>query len=335
MTLRVPLNHISNVYRLAEGHTLNRFLSRLGGPAVLTFPGRDKSRCRVVVTLLHGNEPSGLRAVLRLAHQHFIPAVTCHVIVASTAAAATPPWFSHRMLPGQRDLNRCFSDEGKGEQVALAQAIKSTIALLSPECVIDLHNTSGSGPDFCVSTHNRAAHKALASHFTSWVIVTDIRLGSLMEQPLGCPVVTIEAGGAKDASADQVAYKGLINLFSTPDVFALQRDVSVLLHPRRLELKSGCAIAYMDGPDSATEVCLRTDIETLNFGRTRAGTHLGWVRSNSLAAFTLDTGATSLSDYFRVEDHCLYTAAALRLFMVTTNADIARSDCLFYFIHEQ
>ena len=334
MSSFIQLNQITDVYSLAKGQSLQSFLSRLGGPSVLTFPGRDVSRCRVVVTLLHGNEPSGLRAVLALAQQQFVPAVTCHVIVASTAAAATPPWFSHRMLPELQDLNRCFSEKGSGGQYRLAQAIKLTIISLEPECVIDLHNTSGSGPDFSVSIHDSLAHQALASYFTSWMIVTDIRLGSLMEQSLGCPIVTIEAGGASDAAADNTAYRGLVRLFSADDAGVQESDISVLLQPRRLELKSGYSIAYMDGSDSATDVCLRTDIETLNFGSTAAGTHLGWIRSNSLTPLTLDTGETGLSRYFSVEDHCLYTTERLRLFMVTTNADIARSDCLFYFIHE-
>ena len=38
-------------------------LAWLGGPALLRIAGRDRSRSRAVSALLHGNEPSGLRAV--------------------------------------------------------------------------------------------------------------------------------------------------------------------------------------------------------------------------------------------------------------------------------
>ncbi|GGW95833.1 hypothetical protein GCM10007391_32500 [Alteromonas halophila] len=331
----MTLHHITDVYSAARKRSLEGFLLSLGGPSLLTFLGLDSSRCRVVVTLLHGNEPSGLRAVLALAQERLIPAVTCHVIIASTAAAATRPRFSHRMLPGQEDLNRCFGPGGESAQFQLAGAIKACIAKLNPECVVDLHNTSGSGPDFSVSISGDNAHQALASCFTSRMIVTDLRLGSLMEQSFSGPVVTIEAGGAKDALADETAVCGLRTLFTEPDIYALKHRVELLHYPRRLELQPGSTIAYLDGPDSATSVCLRTDIESLNFGYTPAGTHLGWVRENGLSDFRLDDRRAELSSYFCVEDHCLFTAVPLQLFMVTTIADIARSDCLFYFIHEK
>ncbi|AWL11148.1 hypothetical protein HMF8227_00652 [Saliniradius amylolyticus] len=334
MRERIALNPITDVYSLARGRDLNEFLLSLGGPSLLTFKGRDPSRCRVVVTLLHGNEPSGLNAIQALAQENWVPSVTCHMIVASTAAAATFPWFSHRMLPGQRDLNRCFSSSSDDVQSMLAGSIKNTISELKPECVIDLHNTSGSGPGFCVSTQDSRAHQALASCFTAWMIVTDIRLGSLMEQSLGCPVVTIEAGGAKDETANKTAYAGIKTLFDKADVFEASQPVGLLRNPRRFELRQGYSVAYLDRPDNAADVCLRTDIESLNFGMTPAGTHLGWVRDNALSPFVLDDNENDAQRYFRVTDNQLYTVLPLRLFMATSNADIARSDCLFYFIRE-
>jgi hypothetical protein len=42
------------------GDNPEEFLRNLGGPACLLFSRRDKTRTRALVTLLHGNEPSGL-----------------------------------------------------------------------------------------------------------------------------------------------------------------------------------------------------------------------------------------------------------------------------------
>ena len=47
------------------GASPEEFLANLGGPACLFFEGRDKSRTRAFVTLLHGNEPSGFFALRR------------------------------------------------------------------------------------------------------------------------------------------------------------------------------------------------------------------------------------------------------------------------------
>ena len=43
---------------------VNEFLQSLPGPAAIHLTGRDTSRTRVLVTLSHGNEPSGLEAVM-------------------------------------------------------------------------------------------------------------------------------------------------------------------------------------------------------------------------------------------------------------------------------
>src|SRR5690606_34634365 len=50
---------------LAAADTLT-MLARFGGPAAIRVPGARGDRCRVAVTLLHGNEPSGARAAHRL-----------------------------------------------------------------------------------------------------------------------------------------------------------------------------------------------------------------------------------------------------------------------------
>ena len=50
------------------------FLGMLGGPTLIRLAGRDGSRTRVVTTLLHANEPSGVRAVLRYLREGERPA---------------------------------------------------------------------------------------------------------------------------------------------------------------------------------------------------------------------------------------------------------------------
>ena len=106
----IKLTHLHNPSIDDLGRNCFNFLSHLGGPSVIHIDGKDNSRCRVVVTLLHGNEPSGLKAIHTLIQQDFLPITSLKIIIASVVAARTEPAFSNRMLPGQRDLNRCFSD---------------------------------------------------------------------------------------------------------------------------------------------------------------------------------------------------------------------------------
>ena len=43
--------------------SVEHWLRELDRATLLRVPGRDRSRTRIVTTLLHGNEPSGVRAV--------------------------------------------------------------------------------------------------------------------------------------------------------------------------------------------------------------------------------------------------------------------------------
>ena len=85
--------------------TAEALLRELGGPAWIRVAGRDRSRTRAVVTLIHGNEPSGLRAVHAWLRSGAQPAVNAVFFIASPAAALEPPGFAFRTLPGKLDLN--------------------------------------------------------------------------------------------------------------------------------------------------------------------------------------------------------------------------------------
>jgi len=111
------------------------FLQQLGGPAWFTLAGRDTSRRRVIVTLLHGNEPSGLKAVHALLSEEMVPATDLGILVAGADAALCEPLLTHRYIPGERDLNRCFKPPRDSKQGELAEAILDLIYGYAPEAV--------------------------------------------------------------------------------------------------------------------------------------------------------------------------------------------------------
>ena len=100
---------------------LDAFLQELGGPAWIRVPGRDASRTRVVSTLLHGNEPSGVRAIHAWLRSGARPAVDTAFFVGPVEAARVPPGFAHRTRFGHRDLNRCFLPPFPGSEGELAR----------------------------------------------------------------------------------------------------------------------------------------------------------------------------------------------------------------------
>tara|TARA_R110000772_G_scaffold165646_6_gene277315 strand:- start:13227 stop:14264 length:1038 start_codon:yes stop_codon:yes gene_type:complete len=318
------------------GDTVEEFLQILGGPASVFLDGRDTRRTRALVTLLHGNEPSGLMALFRWIKSGRQPAVNCVCIIGSVEAALRPPLFSHRMLPGVRDLNRCFKPPFEGAEGLLAEEILQILRVHHPEAVIDLHNTSGSGPAFGVCTHLDREHDALVALFTERMIVTRLNLGALMEiSEHSYPTVTVEVGGRLDERAHELAWEGLCRYFDSDRVLAGDEPVwalEILQDPVRLHLNPGVTLAYGEAPDSAADVTLRQDMEHFNFATVDPDEPLGWIRGDLRSRFWAQDagGRCVLSSLLRCVGGRLYPAAKMTLFMITTNVAIARSDCLFY-----
>ena len=318
------------------GNNVDEFLDYLAGPTCLFLDGDNTDRTRAFVTLLHGNEPSGLIALFRWLKSGQRPAVNTVCIIASVRAAAATPRFSHRMMPGVRDLNRCFRPPFVDEPGKLAEEILEILRLHHPEAVIDMHNTSGSGPAFGVCTHMDRQHDALVSIFTQRLIVSNLGLGALMDiSEHSYPTVTIEVGGRQDQEAHELAYEGLCRYFTATTVLdqgETDWGLELLHDPLRLELSPGVALTYAEQACSDHEVTLLPDIEHHNFGTVLPDTQLGWTDGDPKRLFAaLDAGGRcAVGRLVRVEEGRLYPAQPLKLFMITTNALIAQSACLFY-----
>lgn len=315
------------------------FLEQLGGAAWLTVAGRDRSRCRAVATLLHGNEPSGLVALHHLLLEGQQPAVDMHCFIGAVAAALEPPQFSHRHLTGVRDLNRCFRPPFDDEPGAIAAAILAALDEAQPEALIDLHNTSGSGPAFGVAIREELSHDALIALFSHRLVITDIRLGALMEYAeRAVPTVTVECGGVYDPEAALVAERGLRRYWNLPDLFADARchppPIRVLRHPLRLELLEDAVIGYGDAWREGDDLTLPFDIEKYNFQGLEYGEALGWLGPRGLATLRVRDAGTEnrIGDYFDAVSGRLCARLPMTLFMITTEPEIARSDCIGYLV---
>ncbi len=313
---------------------VNGFLQALQHPTVIALTGRDTSRHRVLVTLLHGNEPSGLEAVHQFLLSGEQPAVNVSVVLGSVHAAAAEPLFYHRMLPGDRDLNRCFEAPYSDGQAVLAKAILDYVRSCEPEAVIDLHNTSGSSPAFGVGIYENEEVMALTGLFVDKLIVTELRLGSLMEQEFGAPVVTVEAGGSADDAADSTAREGVRQFFTLKTLWSEHAPVTVIRKSRRLELQPHSRIDYADRPLHDRDITLRADVDSFNFRLAQPDEALGWLGEDGYSHLRIggEPGRSDVGDFFEERDGCLFPRDTMQIVMATTRPDIAASDCLFYFV---
>ncbi len=316
------------------GESADEFLRVLGGPAWLHLAGNDRSRMRAISTLLHGNEPSGVRALHRFLKSGRKPATDVLVLVASVDAALAAPGFAHRTLPGRKDLNRCFADSGLDLDARLARAILGELRTARPEALVDLHNTSGSGPAYGVGIRADPAHLSLTSLFASIYVLTDIRLGALMEVTEDAfPVVTIECGGAHDRQSDEIAVQGMTQYLCAETVLTradIASSMTVLKHPIRVRLMNGGQVAYARARDASRILTLRDDIDRFNSAILPPREPIGWTDSLDRLTAIDGRGVERREVLLEVRAGRLYAKQALRLFMATTDAHIAMEDCLFY-----
>lgn len=332
--MRGPLRLIEDPAPSALPAGAEAFLAALGGPAVIRVSGADRRRCRAVVTLLHGNEPSGVRALLGWLRAGVRPATDVLCVLGAVGAALRAPAFTHRMLRGERDLNRCFRPPFEGAQGALASAMLAALRAARPEALVDLHNNSGHNPPYAVVTGIDPLRARLAALFARRLVHSDIRLGSLMEATAElCPTATIECGRAGDPAADATARAGLERYLACERLERLPAPaLSILERPVRVCVRAGVRLAFGAGPVTGSHLTLAADIDRHNFELMPAGTPIGWLGRGEL--WPLDArdaaGEDCSRELFRAADGVLCTRRPLTPIMMTTDAAMAMADCLFY-----
>lgn len=330
------LDYLNNPSPRTLGRSPLEWLDGLQKPTVIRVAGRDRTRTRALATLLHGNEPSGLFSLHRWLLEQHTPEVNMLFLLGGVHPAKISPRLTVRQMPGGRDLNRCFKEPFEGREGEIARAMLAELHNAQPECLLDVHNTSGTGPAFAVTITNDAAHQALTSLYTDRLIMTDLRLGALMEySEQEVPTVTIECGGSQDEQAHQLAYDGLVRYTSRQDVLSLEKaewGVGVLRNPIRVEMAEEATIEYSLEPTGRADLTLPPDIEHRNFGVVAPDEPMGWVGDKGLSILTAigHNRAESVEQVLRAKDGLIYPAQAIKVFMITTNPAIAKSDCLFY-----
>lgn len=314
------------------------FLGMLGGPTLIRLAGRDGSRTRVVTTLLHANEPSGVRAVLRYLREGDRPATDVVFFVGAVETALTEPFMSHRAIAGEPDANRVWTPPFDTPQGEVAKQVLDCLRALRPEFLVDLHNNTGHNPAYGVAFGLGAAELSLVSLFADRVVHTPIELRALVEATHDdFPSVTVECGRAGDAVADEAAWVGLKRFLELDEIDPTvpHRPMHILGSPVRVCIEPGFALAFEDRVDRDVEVTISKNIDRHNFERLAAGSSIGWLTpGENPQAWPLNAiggaGEECSRALFEVDGGILRTRRDFIPIMMTTNREIAQSDCLFY-----
>lgn len=318
------------------------FLRQLGAPTEIRLAGQNPGPARAISALLHGNEPSSVVAVHRYLRSGRRPAVDISIFVTAVEAALVEPGFALRMLPGRRDLNRCFFPYRDDVDGRLAAAVLDRLRARRFEALVDLHNNTGRNPPYGIINRRGLERLKLVELFTdACCVLSDLRVGALTEAIVDeLPSVAIECGHAADEHAHELAYRGIERFVTTPDL-ALSSDlhepVAMFDRPLRVELRRGLSVAFASEPHQYAELTLRADVDTHNFRRLERGTVLGWLRAGAEWPLTArgSDGVDVSRQHFTVQSGALIHDSDLVPIMMTTNAQIAMVDCLCYLMRQR
>lgn len=319
--------------------TPEAFLAALQRPTAFFVRGAHQEKLRVVAGSLHGNEPSGLRAIHRAlcdvvvrGHQ---PATNVWFFIGGVEAAKLGPEGA-RMPPGRRDLNRCFAPPFDGIDGAVAETALRLFREVPPEVVVDLHNNTGHNPAYTVTPALEPQHLWVGRLFATRFVHSTLKLGTFSEAFEDiAPSVTIECGLAGRPEADATAYAGLCRLLAAPEVeqaFVSPEPLQVLCDSIRVSLASGLTLAFADAPQPHAHLTLDARIDRHNFEFMCEGVPLGWIpKAGSWPLVAMDeAGADRSAELFAVDGDVLRVRRSFVPIMMTTNLDVAVSDCLFY-----
>lgn len=314
------------------------FLEALEGPTAWRIPGRDRSRCRMLTTLLHGNEPSGVIALHDWLRSGREPAVDAICVLGNLEAARLHPVFTHRSVPGRRDLNRCFLGPWDDTEGEIARALLDLIAQTRPEALVDVHNNTGRNPPYAIGTHPSREVLELSSLFSRDFVWSHLELGALIEGIDTCPAVTIEVGKSGDAAADRVAIQGIARFFEVDALFdvATRQEldrIRILTMPMRARLAPGRRLVMAQQPTPEADLTMPDDLDRHNFEDVPAGSRIGWVHGDGCPLELIDENGDDLaSEYFERRGDELVARQAFMPIMITVDAAVATSDCLFYVV---
>jgi len=318
------------------------WLRELDRATLLHVPGRDRSRARIVTTLLHGNEPSGVRAVHAWLRSGVAAATDAVFYIGSVEAALAAPLWSHRALPHARDANRCFAPPFEGLEGERARELIERLEAARPEALVDLHNNTGRSPAYGVGSVADAAHLGLTGLFADRYMLSDLRLGTLIEASERFTAsIVVECGRAQDPVADAVALAGLERYLSVEDLsvrteprdYPIEFQAMEILHrPVRVRVHPEVRLAFGDAPVEGADLTVRSDFDRHNFDPVEPGMVLGWLRPPGPWPFDArgGDGVEVSAELFTSANGLVRIRRAMVPVMMTVSAAIAQSDCLFY-----
>ena len=310
-----------------------KLYSVLKGPAILHLKG-EKDPPIFLATLLHGNEPTGVRAIQdylkKFCKDGKLNGLPRSMILFIGNVLSAKENVRH--LPGQKDFNRIWNG-GDSQEHEMARSVLEYAKDQGVFFSIDIHNTSGRNPHYGCVNELDARCINLARIFSSTLIyfTEPHEVLSLAFSKI-CPSITIEAGRPDDPMSELCILAFLEEVFrleSLPSTVDTD-EVKVFHSMVRIKIPQECSIVFSD-PHPDPDFCFLEGLDLMNFNLMPANTLLGWRNNPALNLLVLDENNNNVeNDYIEYSGNEIRLKRSVIPSMITTDERIAHQDCLGY-----
>ncbi len=316
---------------------MRELLRELGTTTWMRLPGTGDEPARAVVTLLHGDESTGLEALLTVLRRRTRFPFDLHVVLGNVEAALAGTGFAHRYLDGQEDGNRVWDrplPADAGPQRRAAQAVLDDLLAAPLAGLIDLHNTTGANPFHALVVDDQPASLDLATRFTTTLLRWDLGVGTILEAVAdSTPCAAVECGLPGRHASTAFAVDGLRRFLGPPPGALPPPDHDLIGDLRRVTVLPEVRIRFGGVPDHEVDLALTPDGDAANLRRVPAGHVIGHVRPGAdqpLRVTAADgTDVTGESVAVTAGGAVVTRRPAVPVMVVRTVAAV-RKDCLCY-----
>lgn len=309
-------------------------LRELERPTLIRIPGTAHGPPRAVATLLHGDEDTGYRAMMRVLRRRRSYPFDLHVIVGNVRAALADGGFRHRYLDDQEDFNRIWGAEPTTRLRHAAHGILTELREAKVASVVDIHNNSGTNPYYAIVTRLRPDELNLATIFTTTVLHWDLGVGTLMEALDDvCPTIAVECGLPGRIDSLSFAVDGIRRYLGAPplDDLVIERDYDLFGQLMKVVVRPEVRFSFGGELGEAVDFVVEQDADTYNFRSVPPGHVVGRVPPGSAVPLRVEGHGGDVTDeYVTVDGDLVITTREITPVMMTRTAEAARKDCLFY-----
>ena len=316
-------------------------LRELGKPTLIRVPGTGEQAPRAVVTLLHGDESTGVQALLRVLRsgrrRH---PFDLYVVIGNVEAALHGPGYAHRFLDHQPDFNRVWGhDAATTDLHRAADGILAELGTAGLESLVDIHNNTGDNPFYAIVPRLDPVVLNLATLFTTTLLRWDLQASTLMEAIQDeCAAIAVECGLPGRPESLAFAVDALRRYLGAPplEVDRVVRDLDLLGGLRKVTVEPDVRFRFGGDLDDEVDLVLAADADVHNFVEVPAGHVLGHThpgRPLPVRARAAD-GRDVTAEHFAVVDGTVVVTTPTTPVMMTRTVEAARKDCLFYLATE-